>query len=408
MLIIYKISIALFDFLLPYLAKINAKAMALYQGRKAQNDIWKNVKSSSERFYWFHFASLGEFEQGRPLIERIKQQHPNQKIAITFFSPSGFEIRKNYPLADIVLYLPSDTESNAREFIKFLNPEKVFFVKYEYWYFFFKELHTQKIPLYIVSAIFRKNQIFFKFYGGLYREILAFVTHFFVQNQTSKELLNQLKFDNVTVTGDTRFDAVYRNAKTPKNFPSIEVFKNDQFLFIAGSTWAKDEKLIIPLMKQNPNWKFIIAPHDVTQIRIQELTNNIDHAILFTESLNSDIDVLKNKQTVIVDNIGSLSSLYQFGNIAYIGGGFNKGIHNTLEAISYGIPVVFGKRYHKFQEAKDLINIGVAMSVVSQEELSSAVISLVSRDIQKTKATINEYINKNINASERIMQVVEQ
>ncbi|RZJ97942.1 MAG: 3-deoxy-D-manno-octulosonic acid transferase, partial [Flavobacterium sp.] len=327
--------------------------------------IAEKVNPAGENI-WFHFASLGEFEQGRPVLEKLRQLHPQKKIIITFFSPSGYEIRKNYSLADAIFYLPLDTKKNAKRFIEIVNPEMAIFTKYEFWYYYFNELKRKEIPLYIISGIFRKEQIFFKRYGGFYRNILKCVSHFFVQNEESTLLLKSININNTTISGDTRFDRVYENAKNPKHIPEIDFFCGDSPILICGSTWPDDEKLIAELPAKYPDWKFIIAPHEVHESHIQIIESLFPETVRFSE--------LKSKRTtdssiLIIDNIGMLSALYQYGRFAYIGGGFGAGIHNTLEAAAFGLPVIFGPKFSKFQEAKDLIEIGAAKSISSADEL---------------------------------------
>ncbi|RZL32211.1 MAG: 3-deoxy-D-manno-octulosonic acid transferase, partial [Pedobacter sp.] len=270
MLWIYNIGIRLYGFLLQIAALFNPKAKLFVYGRK---DIWQQLASKTnpnDQPIWFHFASLGEFEQGRPVLEALKNQKPQQKIIVTFFSPSGYEIRKNYALAD-VFYLPLDTPKNAERFISIVNPQQAIFTKYEFWFHYFNELHKKQIPLYLISGIFRPNQTFFKWYGSFYREILTYVSHFFVQNKGSVDLLKSIGISQVSLSGDTRFDRVYENAQNPKTSPIIEQFCGDNKVFIAGSTWLPDEKLLVALAEKNPDWKFIIAPHEIGDAHIQEI-----------------------------------------------------------------------------------------------------------------------------------------
>nr|WP_068889051.1 glycosyltransferase N-terminal domain-containing protein [Pedobacter panaciterrae] len=368
MLLLYNIAIQLYGLIIKLFSLFNNKAKLFVQGRK---NIFKKIQKKvdpTKSNIWFHFASLGEFEQGRPLLEKIKSSYPEKRIIITFFSPSGYEIRKDYTLADGVFYLPLDTAGNARKLIDAIKPEIAVFTKYEYWYHYFETLHKSGIPLYIISGIFRPDQIFFKWYGSFNRKILGFVNHFFVQNEESKQLLSQINIHNVSLSGDTRFDRVAENAKTPKEFDTIRKFCDNKNTLIAGSTWPADERLIATLINSQPNWKFIIAPHEIDKAHIEEIIKLIPQAIKYSELT----DQSANAQTLIIDNIGLLSAVYQYGQIAYIGGGFGVGIHNTLEAAAFGIPVIFGPRYDKFQEAKDLISINSAVSITSVEELLNA------------------------------------
>lgn len=378
---LYNISILIYGLLINTVAIFNSKAKLFVAGRK---DLFNQIESkinSSQRPVWFHFASLGEFEQGRPVLEKIKSLKPEEKIVVTFFSPSGYEIRKNYALADGIFYLPLDTPSNAKKFIALVKPKMAIFTKYEFWPNFFKTLSKNNIPLYIISGIFRPNQIFFKWYGGFYRNVLKCANHFFVQNEESLRLLKSIGVDNVDISGDTRFDRVYENAQHPKELPIIEAYCKHYPVLIAGSTWPEDEKLLVELAEKNPEWKFVIAPHEINKTHIDFMEKLFPLPIKlseneqwFYETYNKSIETTfgASTRTLIIDNIGMLSSLYQYGKIAYIGGGFGVGIHNTLEAAAFGLPVIFGPNYDKFQEAKDLINIGAAKSINNAEELITA------------------------------------
>jgi 3-deoxy-D-manno-octulosonic-acid transferase len=398
MLWIYNIGIRIYSFLLHIAAIFNPKAKLFINGRKS---IWQHIASKinpNDHPIWFHFASLGEFEQGRPVLEAFKNQKPQQKIIVTFFSPSGYEIRKNYPLAD-VFYLPIDTRKNAERFIKLVNPQQAIFTKYEFWFHYFNELHKKQIPLYLISGIFRPNQTFFKWYGSFYREILTYVSHFFVQNKESVDLLKSIGISQVSLSGDTRFDRVYENAQHPKKLELIEQFCGDAKVFIAGSTWLPDEKLLVALAAKNQDWKFIIAPHEIGEAHIQEIEALFPEAIKFS-AFSSQL-TQASAQILIIDNIGMLSSLYQYGKLAYIGGGFGAGIHNTLEAAAFGLPVIFGPKYDKFQEAKDLIAIDAAKSISSEDELKIAFENFKSNE--KSSAAAKEYVEQQKGATEMIM-----
>ena len=372
MLIIYNIALLLYFFAVYVAAIFNPKARLWVNGRKDTKYI--NTKQS----IWFHFASLGEFEQGRPVLEYYRAKYPNQKIVVTFFSPSGYEIRKNTPLADAVYYLPLDTAANARHFIDTIQPTLTIFTKYEYWYHFFNELHKRQIPLYIISGIFRPGQVFFRWYGGLHRKMLSFVTYFFVQDEQSIQLLQSIDINNALISGDTRFDRVWANAQAPKALPVINEFKNNHKTFIGGSTWPDDEKLIATLVNDYTDWKFIIAPHEISEEKIKNLINLLPaNSVIRHSQLDTYHLPLTNYQTIIIDNIGMLSSLYQYGDIAYIGGGFGAGIHNTLEAAAFGLPVIFGPNYNRFKEACDLIDEQTGFSISNEAELKSTVAYLV-------------------------------
>ncbi|CAM4330725.1 3-deoxy-D-manno-octulosonic-acid transferase [Pedobacter westerhofensis] len=374
MLWLYNFGIFLYTIVLHIASIFNNKAKLFLNGRKNIFTIIKNKVDITKKHVWFHFASLGEFEQGRPVLEELKHKYPDKLIVITFFSPSGFEIRKNYPLAEGVFYLPLDTKKNAAEFVRLINPEIAIFTKYEFWHHYFSALHQQGVPLFIISGIFRPEQAFFKWYGDFYRGILRNVSYFFVQNQQSVNLLKALDLNNVSLSGDTRFDRVAENAKHPKELPLISKFCGAAPVFIAGSTWLPDEQLLKEVILKFPEWKFIIAPHETHTAHISEILKLLPAAARYTqlgESAAASAD-----QVLIIDNIGILSSVYQYGKIAYIGGGFGTGIHNTLEAAAFGLPVIFGPKYDKFQEAKDLLALQAAITVQSAEELSAAFIRL--------------------------------
>ncbi len=365
---LYNISILIYGLIIRLVSLFNAKAKLFVDGRKGIFERIAEKKITIDRPIWFHFASLGEFEQGRPVLEKIKSLNPEEKILVTFFSPSGYEIRKNYALADGIFYLPLDTPANAKKFVRLVNPKMAIFTKYEFWPNYFKALASKNIPLYIISGIFRPNQIFFKWYGGFYRNVLKCVNHFFVQNEESKALLKNIHINNVEISGDTRFDRVYENAQMPKELPTIQKFCKNAPVLIAGSTWPDDEKLLVELAAKHPNWKIIIAPHEIHASHIAEIQKLFPKALKFSELNQQTAD----HQILIINNIGMLSSLYQYGKIAYIGGGFGVGIHNTLEAAAFGLPIIFGPNYNKFQEAKDLINIEAAKSISNADELASA------------------------------------
>jgi len=372
MLLLYIIGIRLYTLLIRIFSLFNPKAKLFINGRKNVYTQIAQKINPSEKHIWFHFASLGEFEQGRPVLEKLKSLYPAKKIVVTFFSPSGYEIRKNYALAD-VFYLPIDTAANAKRFIASINPEMAIFTKYEFWHFYFKELKDQGIPLYVISGIFRESQAFFKWYGGFYRNILKSVTYFFVQNKESEDLLKSIGLNNVTINGDTRFDRVYENAQSPKQLNLIESFIGNAPTLVCGSTWPEDEKILSALPEKYSSWKFIIAPHEIHESHIESIEKQFSAGSMrFSIFSSSNQAPNAEHQTLIVDNIGMLSSLYQYGNVAYIGGGFGTGIHNTLEAAAFGLPVIFGPKYDKFQEAKDLIAIGAAKSISTTEELIGA------------------------------------
>jgi 3-deoxy-D-manno-octulosonic-acid transferase len=401
MLLFYNLGIR-FYFILIFIASFfNKKAKLWINGRK--NTGYQQFSKSA----WFHFASLGEYEQGLPVLIAYRGKYPHTKIIITFFSPSGFEIRKNTPYADAVYYLPLDTKSNARKFIDAIDPAMAVFTKYEYWYHFFSELHDREIPLYLISGIFRADQIFFKWYGGLHRKMLNCVTRFFVQDENSKHLLQSIGVSYVSVSGDTRFDRVWVNAQNPKSFPAIADFTQGKKTFIAGSTWPEDEQLLAKLVIDHPDWKFIFAPHEIKEEKINKL---IELLPLNSTIRYSDISNLKsqisNLNILIIDNIGMLSSLYQYGQIAYIGGGFGVGIHNTLEAAAFGLPVIFGPNYGRFKEAKDLIILQIGFSISYESELKKTFDFLTEDESRyySISQKIKAYVKEHTGATETIIE----
>ncbi len=407
MILFYNLSIALYSLLIRIASLFNPKAKQLAEGRK---DILKKIEAAvagETNLVWFHSASLGEFEQGRPVIEAFKAQYPEYKIVLTFFSPSGYEVRKNYDGADFVFYLPADTKQNAKAFIRLIDPKMVFFIKYEFWYHYLTQLGKKEIPTYIFSTIFRSNQIFFKPYGGLYRKILKAFTHFFVQNEESIDLLKRIGFTNVSLAGDTRFDRVYSIAKQAKILDQLEDFAQNRPVVIAGSTWPKDEENIIKYINSTEtSYKYIIAAHEVDENHIQNIISGIEKSyVRFTGATKAEIAAA---EVLVVDCIGVLSSLYRYADVSYIGGGFGRGIHNTLEAACYGIPVVFGPNFHKFKEAKDLISVGGAHSYKTYEELNSILNSYHKNVDSRLKSGVfsKKYVDEMRGATDKILELV--
>ncbi len=364
---LYNIVIVLYAFAIKIASLWIPKAKLWSDGRKKIFKRMAQTIAPEDRILWIHVSSLGEFEQGRPLIEKIREERPEYKILLTFFSPSGYELRKDYKGADYIFYLPLDTPRNARRFLKIAHPEVVIFVKYEYWLNMLYRLRRKGVDTYIVSAIFRKNSIFFKWYGPLWRKALESFKIIFVQNSESKSLLKEIGFESVVVAGDTRFDRVAKIAKDVKRNEFVEEFKGESKLLIAGSTWSPDEAILKELVESNRGIKFVIAPHEIKNERIEEIQANFSNAIRYTQ-INGECD-LQSSQVLILDTMGQLSSIYSYASWAYIGGGFGVGIHNTLEASTFGLPMAFGPNYHKFREAKDMVELGCCSSVNSAEEL---------------------------------------
>ena len=389
---LYNISIQLYVIAIRFAALFNAKAKLWVNGKKNIFQKIEEVTKGEQNIVWFHCASLGEFEQGKPIIEGYKQKYPSHKILLTFFSPSGFEIRKNYEGVDWVFYLPADTKSNAKKFISIVKPIKVIFIKYEFWFNYMAELKKQNISFYSVSAIFRDGQAFFKY--KWWAEQLKNVTHFFVQDKTSADLLKSIGLTNHTISGDSRFDSVLSTTQNPKSFPLIKQFCKTKPTIICGSTWLKDETLLSQFIKENPQYNYIIAPHEMHHIsHLQKQTGAQLFSTSNTENINSN-------NVLIIDSIGILSSIYQYANIAYIGGGFGSGIHNILEAITFGLPVIFGPNYQKFNEAAELIALGGAKSISNYTELTLAIDSFAN--FNQTIAT--NYIKNSSGATETIIE----
>jgi len=344
------------------------KARLWIEGRSGLFDRMAAAIDPDARIVWVHVASLGEFEQGRPIIEHIRREYPQFKILLTFFSPSGYEIRKDYKGVDYIFYLPLDTPGNVRRFLDIVHPEIAIFVKYEFWINMLSELRRRAVRTYIVSAIFRRKSIFFRSYGSIWRQALECFEVLFVQNEESKTLLAELGFDNVIVAGDTRFDRVAQIAAAAKRIEIVDRFRAGGRLFVAGSTWGPDEELLIRLMNENPGVKFVIAPHEMDESRIARLIEATrGGAVRYTQCM-PDTD-FGTKQLLILDTVGMLSSVYGYADWAYIGGGFGVGIHNTLEAATFGLPIAFGPNYEKFKEARDLVQLEAARSVSDYESL---------------------------------------
>ncbi len=390
------------------LALFNPKIKLFVDGRKTVFQTLSGKISPEDKTIWFHAASLGEFEQGIPVMEKIKIQFPNNKIVVTFFSPSGYEVRKNNSIADVTVYLPLDTKNNAKQFLKLIHPDLVFFIKYEYWPNYLNELKKEKIKTYLISGIFRENQAFFKWYGNFYRNALKTFDYFFVQNESSKLLLQKLGFNNVKISGDTRFDRVVSILERDNSLDFIKQFKNNTTTIVVGSSWPKDENLLVNYINQtNENVKFIIAPHNIKAQQIQELKNSISKkTILFSEKENAD---LSDYDILIVDTIGILTKIYSYADIAYVGGGFgNPGVHNILEPATFGIPIVVGPNFSHFAEAVALVHQEGCISISNQSDLNDTFSNLISnKDIRHEKGHIcSTFVQMNKGATDVIMKQI--
>jgi 3-deoxy-D-manno-octulosonic-acid transferase len=398
--------------LLKILALFSPKMKLFVEGRKSVFDTLKNNIQEFDKTIWFHAASLGEYEQGLPVIEKVKEQFPQHKIVLTFFSPSGYEVRKNNTVADVTLYLPLDTISNAKQFLKVVHPEMVFFIKYEFWPNYLKELKNQNIKTYLISGIFRENQAFFKWYGGFYRKALKTFTYFFVQNESSKLLLQSIGFSNVSISGDTRFDRVVAILEKDNTLDFIAAFKNNQPTIVIGSSWPKDEGLLIQYIESAPqNVKFIIAPHNINHNQILNLKTQISKkTILFSEKEEMLKQVQQDKiedfQVFIIDTIGILTKIYSYADIAYVGGGFgNPGVHNVLEPATFGIPIVMGPNYSHFAEATALVGLGGCVAVKNQSELNDAFNLLLQNEEERLEKghICSTFVQMNKGATEHIL-----
>lgn len=375
----------------------NDKARKWVEGR----ETFPEKGHDDDRWIWFHAASLGEFEQGRPLIEAIKGRDPSLKVTLSFFSPSGYEVRKNYPLADEVLYLPADTPENAARWVQRHHFVAAFFIKYEFWFHYMKALHEAQVPLYYISLILKPEQYFFRGYGKWFREQLKNVRHFFVQDEVTKELLNGIGFEQVTVCGDTRFDRVAAIARQAKAFPEIEAFLKGRHCIIAGSSWPPDERLLATYLPKLPgDYCLILAPHDISETHIEEIAKRFPDQQCYTE-----LDPSKNNKVLIINTIGILSQLYQYARFVYIGGGFGVNIHNIQEPVSFGCPVVFGPKHQGFKEAVDLVSQGGAFCVRDSWELARVFDQLIQDETCCARASrvCRDYVGSQLGATDKIM-----
>lgn len=390
----------------------------MWQGERDAFRILREKVDPSAKYLWFHAASLGEFEQGRPIMERIRKEHPEYKILLTFFSPSGYEVRKNYEGADIICYLPLDTFTNARRFLKLINPEAAFFIKYEFWYNYLHLLHRKNIPVYSVSSIFRPGQIFFRWYGKHYGKVLNCITHFFVQNEISLQLLSKLGIENATISGDTRFDRVLAIKEQSKHLPVAEAFAGKSKVFVAGSSWLPDEQIFIPYInKELPEWKMIIAPHVIGEDHLKQIEELLAgrKVIRYTDAISemqsgdkqradAMTQQLHDADALIINCFGLLSSIYHYGDVAYVGGGFGVGIHNVLEAAVWGMPVIFGPNHERFQEAVQLKATGGGIAISGPKDFAKHMSKLAtdSAALQKASEEADKYVKLKSGATDII------
>ncbi|NDK57069.1 3-deoxy-D-manno-octulosonic acid transferase [Pontibacter fetidus] len=410
MKLLYDIGLKAYNGLLTVAAPFNQKAKLMLQGRENQFEkLQQAFVGNTAPVVWFHCASLGEFEQGRPVIEAFKAEFTEYKVLLTFFSPSGYEVRKNYSGADFIFYLPLDSAANARKFISIVQPKLAVFVKYEFWHYYLQELEQRHIPILSISAIFREEQVFFKPYGEFNRNMLRRFTHIYTQNQTSLELLQTIGITQATIAGDTRFDRVLQTAATIKPIPLVDAFTRGSEVFMVGSSWPADIEVLLPLIrKHKPTIKFIIAPHEIHENGIATLMQTIgEGAVRFSQA---DATNIANNSVLVIDNIGMLSALYSYGTYAYIGGAFGKGLHNTLEAAVFGLPLFFGPKYGKFQEAVDLVKLGCAFPVNNSDELLAAFekVHTTPRARQTITDTEKQYVQEQAGATTQIMADIQR
>lgn len=405
MIVFYNLSVRFYSFLIWLLAPFNKKAANFKAGRKGLlSRLAKEIEGNSSPIVWFHAASLGEFEQGLPVMQAYKTAYPNYKLLVTFFSPSGYEERKNHPVADFVYYLPVDGASNAKRFLDIVRPTQVFFIKYEYWYHYLNEVNKRGIPLYSLSALFTQHHVFFKPYGGFYRNMLKLFNHTFVQNESSLKLIKDLGINECSVSGDTRFDRVLKTVANPSDFPNIEKFKGDNLLMVIGSAWSSDMQVLNDFINASPSHlKFIIAPHLIDKGSVNKITLGVKgstHLYSESEIIPEDTKIL------VLDTMGMLSSVYQYGDLAYIGGAFGDGLHNILEAVAFGLPVVFGnKGLEKFPESLELKKLNGAFSIKSAHEASDILRKMTEDDSFRleTAEICKKYVSDNAGATDRIM-----
>ena len=402
----YNFIIFLYVFAARLTALFNEKVSKMVKGQRDAFAVLKDKIDEGSKYLWFHAASLGEFEQGRPLIEAIRRNYPEYKILQTFFSPSGYEVRKNYKGADVVCYLPFDTPRNVRRFIDAARPSMAFFIKYEFWKNYLDELSRRHIPTYSVCSVFRPNQIFFRWYGRSYKKVLHTFTHLFVQNEESVRLLGNEGVTNVSIVGDTRFDRVLAVSREAQELPLLDCFKNKTKTLVVGSSWKADEDIFIPYFNAHPELKLIIAPHVVDESRLNEIEESLNcKTIRYTKATKEN---LKDAGCLLIDSYGLLSSVYRYGDVAYIGGGFGAGIHNTLEAAVYGIPVIFGPNNKKFVEAQNLLRCNGGFEIQGKEDFVNLMNRLVTDEAFLASAGKNagRYVSANGGASDVILKTV--
>lgn len=378
----------------------------MWRGEREAFGVLGRSVDHNAKYAWFHASSLGEFEQGRPIMERLRREHPEYKILLTFFSPSGYEVRKNYEGADIICYLPLDTYYNARRFLNLVHPEVAFFIKYEFWWNYLHILKHRNVPVYSVSCIFRPNQVFFRWYGHTYSNVLKCFTRFFVQNDVSRQLLGSLGITDVDITGDTRFDRVLQIKSQARHLPLVEAFRQGHKVFVAGSSWPPDEDLFIRFFNQHKEWKLIIAPHVIGEEHLRQIISKLQlKAVRYTEATE---ETARDAECLIIDCFGLLSSIYGYGDVAYVGGGFGVGIHNVLEAAVWDMPVIFGPNNERFQEARDLLASGGGRQVDGYEGFEKLMSAYISDDnVRRADGEkAGSYVKAKAGATDKILAAV--
>ncbi len=404
----YNVAISIYAFFLRLITPFHKKVKLMVEGHVDTYEILKSKVDTTSKYVWFHVASLGEYEQALPMIEIIRKEKPSYKILLTFFSPSGYEVQKNNKLVDIVCYLPFDTKRNVKRFLDLAQPDIAIFVKYEFWYNFIHELYKREIPVYLISAIFRPNQLFFKPWGNVFKKILHYYTQLFVQDKKSEQLLKEQGLKNVTVMGDTRMDRVIKIKDDALDLPLVDKFttlRNNQSVLVAGSSWPEDESLLINYFNKHAYLKLIIAPHLINEEHLKQIESKLKRPFIrYSQAQVGDVNIL-NYDCLIIDNFGLLSSIYRYGQIAYIGGGFGAGIHNLPEAAVYGIPVIFGPNHKKFLEAKELLKSGGGFTISDEPELNKVLKDFVTspEDLEIAGEAAANYIYKSAGATQKIV-----
>ncbi len=404
-MLVYSLGLFIYMITIHVVSLFHKKAHQMVRGQWHTWRILRQQIDRNARYVWFHAASLGEFEQGRPLMERFRREHPEYKLLLTFFSPSGYEVRKNYDGADIVCYLPFDTMGHAVTFIKMVKPEMAFFIKYEFWCNYIRICRRKGIPVYSACSIFQPKQLFFRWYGAWYAKVLDMVTHFFVQDERSRQLLATRGItDNVTVVGDTRMDRVLAISRAAKQLPLVEKFKDGKFMLVAGSSWAPDEDLIITYFNAHPEMKLILAPHVIAESHLQQIEEKLQRpALRLSDATEENV---QQADCLIINCFGLLSSIYRYGEIAYVGGGFGVGIHNVPEAAVYGVPVLIGPNNRKFREAQDLLRLGGCIEIHHQEDFDATLHQLTSDEeaLRRAGNACRQYIGNSAGATDKIFE----